>query len=138
MTVLNAEDVYAAGGPTALRLACRGAIRLLTQQGRAAEILMEVAVPIVDLANRLRAIGQKAEANGILEHAVHDGIQASVLAEAIEHSTTTTIRADATPAQLSVGPHGGLMAGPPPAATDLGSTMALANYVRDRLLSFEG
>jgi hypothetical protein len=137
MTFLNAEDIYAAGGEPAVRLAVRGAIRTLTRDGRANEILDEVAVPVVRLANRIRNDGNHGLANTILEHAVHDGIQAAVLADAIERATTTDVTSRYAPPEVTVGPHGGLMVGPPPAATDLASTAALANYIRDRLLSWE-
>lgn len=133
---MNAEEIYAAGGERALRLATRGAVRQLTQQGRVADILVEVAIPVVRLANRLRAGGDKLTANNILEHAVHDGVQAAVLAEAIQVATGDDFRGDAAPVPLSVGTLG-LIAGPPPAATDLASALALINYLRDRLLSFE-
>jgi hypothetical protein len=136
VSVMNAEEIYAAGGPGALRLATRGAVKAAQRAGNMAPILPEVAVPLVRLANRLRSMGQKAEANSILEHAVHDGVQAAVLAEAVELATSEDHLDQFAPSPIFVGPLGELRAGPPPAADDLASAIELTNYVRDRLLTF--
>lgn len=136
MTTLDAEAIYTTGGHNALRLAVRGAVRTAKREGRPDSVLVEeVAVPVVRLANRIRNGGDKAEANAILEHAVHDGLPAALLQEAIESAALADFQTADPDVEITVGPHGGLVAGPPPAATDAASTMELANYLRDRLLS---
>lgn len=136
MTVMDAEAVYAAGGAGAIRMATRGAVRQAQREGHPERILTEVAVPLCRLANRLRAGGDKATANSILEHAVHDGVQAAVLAEAIQIASQEEFLGRWAPPPINVGPRGQLRVGPPPGASDLASAIELSNYVRDRLLSF--
>lgn len=136
MTVMDAEGIYAAGGPSTLRMATRGAVRVLQREGRMDAMVPDVAVPLTRLANRLRATGEKAAANSILEHAVHDGVPATALAEAVQVATGDDFRGQFAPPPVQVGPNGELRVGPPPAADDLASTIELANYVRDRILTY--
>lgn len=133
---MDAEGVYSAGGPNALRLATRGAVKLRQREGRTADILPEVAVPLGRLANRLRSDGQTSVANTMLEHAVHDGVSAAVLAQGIEQATGEDFLGAYAPPAIEVGPRGDLRVGPPPEATDLASAIELSNYVRNRLLDF--
>lgn len=134
--MIDAEGIYAAGGGNALRVAVRGTVLRLIREGRQDAILTEVAVPVVDLANALRKRGDEGQATKLLEHAVHDGVQAAVLAEAVEHSTTATVADRGAPPVVNVDHRGALYVGPPPAAVDLASTLDLTNYLRDRLLTF--
>lgn len=133
---MNAEEIYAAGGPSTLRMATRGAVRVLQREGRLQDMVPEIAVPLTRLANRLRATGDKAAANSILEHAVHDGVPAAALAEAVQVATGDDFLGRYAPAPVTVGPSGELRVGPPPAADDLAGAIELANYVRDRILIF--
>jgi hypothetical protein len=134
--ILAAEDIFAAGGANALRLATRGAVKQHQRDGTMVDLVTDVAVPIVRLANRLRDNGDKGTANSILEHAVHDGIPSSILAEAIQIATSDDHLEEFAPPVVQVGPRGELRVGPPAEAHDLASAIQLTNYIRDRLLTF--
>lgn len=136
MAVIDAEGIYAAGGPNALRMAVRGGVKQRTREGRVEDVLTEIAVPVGRLAERLRANGQKAAANSMLEHAVHDGIPAAVLAEGVRLATREDFLGEVAPPPVTTGPKGELRVGPPPEAADLAGAIELANYVRNRLLTF--
>lgn len=135
MAVMDAEGLYSMS-PNALRLATRGAVKTRQREGTMDTLVAEVAVPLVRLANRVRANGNAAAADSILEHAVHDGIPASALAEAVQAATADDHRDETAPPVITLGPRSELRVGPPPEASDLDSAIELANYVRNRLLIF--
>jgi hypothetical protein len=128
---LDAETHYANG---VLRQQTAGLVRRLRQQGHPGDILPLVAVPIGRLAESLRRMGQAALADGILAHAVHDGVPPSALAQGIaQYATPPTLVFGDPAAVMTVGPAGQITAGAPGPASDADSAAALANYLLERI-----
>ena len=132
MAEFNAEQAYNDG---TLRALTKGLVQRYIREGHALDILPDIAVPIVRLSESLRKMGLTAEANSILEHAVHDGVQPQVLAQAMAIFTKQLIAPSPPDETLTIGPLAQIRVGPPPAGTDAASTQELANWLRDRALS---
>lgn len=129
-TPIDAEALYASG---ALRPATVGRVNLLKREGRLAmDLSREVARPISRLADNLRRMGEAAEADLILRHAVHDGVEPTFLVVAVRDETKATDLPPPPEDSLEVA-SGVLRGGLPPVATDLASCIELANYLRGRV-----
>lgn len=131
MAAIDAEQAYNDG---VLRQIVRGAVRQRLREGRALDILPEVAVPVARLADNVRRMGDKATADSILAHAVHDGIGPSVLAEAVRDNTEAAVVLIPN-AGLVIGANAEIISSTPPAASDLSSALTLANYMRAQLIA---
>lgn len=130
MAAIDAEALYADG---TLRAVTSGLVKRYRRLGQVPLILTELAIPICRLAESLRRMGQGPEADSVLAHAVHDGIDPSVLAQAVAATAQPDVILPPAIETVTVGPNGELRAGPPPAATDAASAAELANYLRSRL-----
>jgi hypothetical protein len=132
--LLDAEAAYADG---TLRAQSAGLVKRFIREARPGDIMANVAVPIARLADTLRRMGQTVAGDGILAHAVHDGVPPTVLVQAVAANNTAPALNLGDPiGTVSVGAIGQLYAGaPPPAAPgDLAATAELANYLRDRIV----
>lgn len=130
MTPIDAVGAYSDG---TLRRVTVGRVQLLRREGRVPDLRVEVAEPIAELAANLTAAGASAEASTVLEHAIHDGVPAAVMAQAVAAHATKDTQQVALAQTITVGPKGELRAGLPPAATDLSSALNLLNDLRHRL-----
>lgn len=130
MPAIDAETAYANG---TLSVLTKGVIRNLIRDGHGADILPFVAVPIARLADNLRRMGRPTDADLVLRHAVHDGVDPSILVLAVAANTTASAVPPPVDQVVAVEASGALRVGPPAEATDLESTTDLANFLRDHL-----
>lgn len=132
--LLDAEAAYADGS---LRAQTVGLVKRFIREARPADILPNVAMPIARLANNLRRMGQQVTGDGILAHAVHDGVAPTLLVQAVAaNELPPELNLGDPTTTVTVGPAGQLYAGPPPpvAATDPAAVAELANYLRGRII----